>query len=336
VRTFKDVPLITEPSETSSQDYNVSKSTEAEVLAQIRTDLTDAVKMLAAYNPGNVRNRANRAAAGALLTEMLLWENKYQEAHDASVAVLTAPLFGVSLLPTVDWTRNFWGKNANEIIFSLSFNFGNQETNALQRLTHWSPGGGGSYIYQPSLKAKSGWVDEADVVRGEGASFRGSLTGDARIWKWIGASPTAEIPGFQSDRDWVIHRVADVLLNRAEALNRLGRKQEAIEIVNQVRARAGIATTPVTAANSTEEIEDAILKERQLELAYEGKRWFDLVRISRRNRPNVVLDNVLAITPESRRTDVKNVLSNPGSWFLPVNRNELISNPSLEQAEYYQ
>lgn len=335
VRTFGAVPLVTEPSETSSQDYNVTKSTEAEILAQIEADLLEARTKLATYNPGDARNRANRAAVNSLLTEMYLWQNKYTEAYEASVAATTTPPAALALLGTADWTRIFWGKSNNEIIFAVNFNFGQQETNPLQRLTHWSPGDGGSYIYQPSNKAKQAWIDEADVTRGNGASYQGSLTGDARIWKWIGTSPTANIPAFQSDRDWIIHRLADVLLLRAEALNRLDRKQEAIDLVNQVRTRAGIASTPVTASSTTEQIEDAILKERQLELAFEGKRWFDLVRAGRRSRPSLVVDQVLPVVPTSRQADVRNVLTNPGSWFLPVNRNELISNPALEQADYY-
>ncbi len=349
VRNFGDVPLVTEPSESSEQDFAVPRTPAAGVLAQIETDLSVAATKLKTFNGGaNNRTTVTYGAVNALLTEVYLWQDKFQAALDASLEVQKSPVV-YALMPvdpnntranggkTSDFTKIFWQKNNSEIIFALAFDASRQETQPLQRMTDFARGG--SYQYQPSLKARNLWAGEADNVRGDGASYRGGLTGDARIWKWIGVDAGTQLPNSQaSDRDWILHRLADVLLLRAEALNRLDRKQEAIDLVNQLRARVGLPATPVSAASTTEDIEDAILKERALELAYEGKRWFDLVRVGKR-RKNVLVSNVAAVVDGTssafRKDQITGVLNDPRSWVLPINRNELLSNTQLEQNEYY-
>jgi tetratricopeptide (TPR) repeat protein len=79
-----------------------------------------------------------------------------------------------------------------------------------------------------------------------------------------------------TDDDWPVYRYAEVLLMLAEAENeQSGRTADALVNLNAVRARAGL--TPSTAATQTD-IRTAIMKERRVELAFENKRWPDLVR----------------------------------------------------------
>lgn len=76
-------------------------------------------------------------------------------------------------------------------------------------------------------------------------------------------------------------RMADILLLKAEALANLDgatNLQDAETIVNQIRNRVSLAAIPTSAKASKSTMLDAILKERRLELAFEGQRWFDLVR----------------------------------------------------------
>jgi hypothetical protein len=81
---------------------------------------------------------------------------------------------------------------------------------------------------------------------------------------------------YQSNENMPVYRYAETLLFLAEAINEQGgRTNEALGYLNQVRNRAGLANST---ASTQSEIRDAILKERQIELAFEGKRWFDLVR----------------------------------------------------------
>ncbi|WP_258178983.1 RagB/SusD family nutrient uptake outer membrane protein [Pontibacter ummariensis] len=99
--------------------------------------------------------------------------------------------------------------------------------------------------------------------------------------------PEAELAGAaNSPLNIPLIRYADVLLWHAEALNELGRTDEALEFVNMIRARARAsmpgATCPLPLENvSQAELRDLIILERRRELAFEGHRFFDLVRTCR-------------------------------------------------------
>ena len=77
------------------------------------------------------------------------------------------------------------------------------------------------------------------------------------------------------DHDWIELRLADAILLYAEALNETGGTTNAIIELNKVRNRAGLSNTTATTQTT---VRTAIANERRLELAFEGQRWFDLVR----------------------------------------------------------
>ncbi|HNM27533.1 MAG TPA: RagB/SusD family nutrient uptake outer membrane protein, partial [Saprospiraceae bacterium] len=81
-----------------------------------------------------------------------------------------------------------------------------------------------------------------------------------------------------SDQNYIFLRLADILLLKAEALNELGDLAGAAALVNQIRSRVNLPNT--TAANQAD-MRRAIEKERRLELAFEGHRWYDLKRTGR-------------------------------------------------------
>jgi starch-binding outer membrane protein, SusD/RagB family len=86
----------------------------------------------------------------------------------------------------------------------------------------------------------------------------------------------------QTETDWVEIRYAEVLLNLAEAANEAGYPNEAYTELFAIRERAGIAAGDgnygLKEGMSGEELTEAIMQERQIELAYEGKRYWDLRR----------------------------------------------------------
>ncbi len=100
--------------------------------------------------------------------------------------------------------------------------------------------------------------------------------------------------------NWAVYRYAEVLLFMAEALNEQGKTGEAITFLNQVRQRAGLAAT---AAAGQTEVGEAIFKERRVELAFENKRWFDIVRTDRIQE---------IIVPYGQR-----VIANPLDYYYP-------------------
>ena len=85
--------------------------------------------------------------------------------------------------------------------------------------------------------------------------------------------------GVDHGNDIPIVRYADILLSRAEALNMMqGPNQESIDLINQVRDRAGIPYLVLSEIPSREALTDSILQERRWEFYFEFKRREDLLR----------------------------------------------------------
>ena len=89
---------------------------------------------------------------------------------------------------------------------------------------------------------------------------------------------------YQTDNDrnvpphWCLMRLAEVLLNAAEAYNEAdgGPSEQAYQWLNSVRARVGLP--PVADGMTKEQFRDALILERDLEFGFEEVRWFDMVR----------------------------------------------------------
>ncbi|ALJ01636.1 hypothetical protein DC20_21435 (plasmid) [Rufibacter tibetensis] len=86
----------------------------------------------------------------------------------------------------------------------------------------------------------------------------------------------------QTDTDWIEIRFAEVLLNLAEAANEVGKTNEAYVELSKIRSRAKIKNENglygLKANMSTGEMREAIMLERQIEFAFENKRYWDLRR----------------------------------------------------------
>ncbi|HEY6899168.1 MAG TPA: RagB/SusD family nutrient uptake outer membrane protein, partial [Puia sp.] len=119
----------------------------------------------------------------------------------------------------------------------------------------------------------------------------------------------------------------------------------AISNINAVRGRVGMpnATTPVTgqdsisANSSVEKIEDYILREWGLEMGFEGRRWFTLMRMARHRgtpaAPNAGYLSTLVLkrVPVDQQPTVAAVLADPKNWYLPYNNAEIKLNPYLSK-----
>lgn len=337
VRIYKDVPLVLEPSESDNVDFYIKKSTEEEVLDHIIADLEE-YRLLAPN--GNFltveenKGRASKNAFEALLADIYLWRFDYEKVIEHVAAIEASGEY--FLLPGGFWFELFYPGNSPEGIFELQFDLERNQNNSTYFLTYHN-----GEQYDPSQKAIElfSFKYSNELIRGENNSIRKYSEGDYIIWKYVGRAGDGK--SFRGGNDflscnWIVYRYADVLLMKAEALSQLERYDEAVAIINQIRNRAGVPE--VSLPDNPIAFEDAILEERALELAFEGKRWFDLLRMGRRNdfaRKSTLIDIIVANVPSTQKRILAAKLSNPLGWYLPIYESELERNLNLEQNPYY-
>jgi hypothetical protein len=333
VRIFKDVPYIIYPYDTEAQDFFPSKTEGSVILSAIKLDLEQIIDKIPKEHPTNAetRGRATRGAVNALLADISLWTFNYEDCIKYVEAIEKNELY--KLLPGGKWFTLFSEGNTLEGIFEFQFDGSLGQYNHMYSITrqennYFRVSNFGLEILLPEISK--------EVIRGFGTVN----PINEYIWKYVGIKPdeySRRSSAEQSDCNWIVYRLADVLLMKAEALSQIGRYDEALAIVNQIRDRAFMG--PVSAAQTPQAYEDIILTERAKELAYEGKRWFDLLRMGTRNnyeRKSNLIEIVIENVPATQKRVLASKLNDPNGWYLPINDNEIESNVNLVQNPYYQ
>jgi hypothetical protein len=143
-----------------------------------------------------------------------------------------------------------------------------------------------------------------------------------------------------SSTNWIVFRYGEVLLNYAEAAFNLGKTGDALDAVNQIRARAGIA--PLTALTR-----DQIRHERKVELAFEGHRYWDVRRwriaVDVLSKNNSALRYVLDYTTRKFKLMVIDNTDGtvtppafyPQNYYLPITLARTANNPNLVENPGY-
>ena len=148
------------------------------------------------------------------------------------------------------------------------------------------------------------------------------------------------------DANWILYRRTDVLLMKAEAMVTRSTAgpddfHEAFKIVKAINYRSRIDTSSVYSPLREEKymtqsaVIDLVRKERLLELSYEGKRWFDLVRLALREKDT---KNILFVTKKlgsSLAGTVEKKMKKIDGLFMPIHITELRYNKNLKQNPAY-
>jgi hypothetical protein len=200
--------------------------------------------------------------------------------------------------------------------------------------------GGDSYGLMrvaPELVALYGTNDQ----RGNGATFMTSPYTDAMgrtakwgvpngpaFHKWLDETSTKDMTARawqEMPSNWIISRYADVLLTYAEAVNEGGTASAGTAefALNKVRTRAGIAAV---SGLSQSAFRDSIKVERRREFAFEGQRWFDLVRWNE-------LDATILAKTQAMQTlqPGETTVHGAKSLVFPIPQSELNNNHLLTQ-----
>jgi starch-binding outer membrane protein, SusD/RagB family len=186
-------------------------------------------------------------------------------------------------------------------------------------------------------------TEAGELIRGNGSLNVYSSGGNAlyQPFKFIGAIPdrnTMRPSGQASSANFIVYRLADLYLMKAEAYSQKGSPdfEKALEYLNAVRTRSNMQ--PYTQVANAQAFEDLILMERAKELAFEGKRWFDLLRMGRRNnyaRKDKLIDILIQNVTASQKLVFKSRFSDPNGWYMPIHQSEIIKNRNLTQNPFY-
>jgi len=336
VRIYKDVPFVTQPSETDDADFYPRKMSGDSVLGFIYIDLLEATKYLSDnyISLMEIKGRASKESCEALMADIALWRFDYNAVVQHVENIERADK--IELMPSARWFEMFYPGNSLESIFEFQFDFRQNQRNNLYGLTEIN-----ARNIDPSQTAIEMFARRfsSEPFRGEDISIKRNSETDFTIWKYVGLAPdgrTTRPSNLQFSANWIVYRYADVLLMKAEALSQLERYSEALDYLNLIRERAGIG--PIALQNSPAAFEDAILDERARELAFEGKRWFDLVRMGQRNnyaRKDKLVEMIIRNVPSTQKRILGSKLTNPLGWYMPIYKNELERNLNLVQNPYY-
>jgi hypothetical protein len=329
VRMFGKIPLLLHEVESRTPEA----AEVADIYAQIITDLTDAENLPAEQADG--RGRATKGAAKALLAKVYLTLKDYDK-----VIVKTQEVMDLGLYDLWDDYADIYkiqNRGLQEAIFSIGFG------DAGGSITFWevsqfhvrllpaalvnaniTTNTLGWQVPTPALAAAFEPGDErapVTVFNSFNETVDGTpynVTFDKYYFrKYWDVTVPGEFKAKESNQDFPLLRYSDVLLMHAEALNELGQTPNAYTYINEVRNRADLGDL---SGLTSEQFKDAVLKERRLEFAAEGHRWFDLARTGKLE--SLVPMAKLGVAPEARH------------YLFPIPQRERDVNANLPQNDY--
>ena len=357
VTSFGGVPLILK--DLSADEIYVPRSTEAEVFDQIYADLTDATGLPKRSEYGSAdMGRATSGAAWSLMGKAYMFQGNFPKAEEALSKVVNSQEY--ALTPQFAWTFENEHRNNSESIFEIQF----QELpgayftgrHLVQFFSSRSTEGGWGF-HLPTQDLWDAYDPDDPRLTYTFVRIGDRFTGDN-----YDQTNTASASGFHDrkifvkndeletyrnnvSKNWVEMRYADILLLYAEALNENGKSAEALPHLNAVRERARNSnpldpkrskqayippTDPATSlpditTTDSDQLRQAIWKERRLELAMEGHRRYDLMRQQR-------FGEVMRAYAAKYNTNKGRLFDDGRDYLLPIPSNEvLLSQGIVEQ-----
>ena len=317
VTLFGDVPFYFE-NPVSTADFHKPRKPKSEIYSALEQDLTDAIANLPLKSelPEQQKFRVTQGAAQAILGKIYLYQEKWGQAHDvlSDVIAKEGTEFGLEENFSDVWKRTseYGPESVFEIVYTSheGYDWGNFGWGgAAESNIHVQLMGPRGNLFENlgAIGMVPGWgfnlptekIGEAFEAMGDdGPRYEATIMSEDEFVAAGGSMVTSDAHDYggylrvkyathasQTNTDaiaelnyttnWRLIRYADVLLMAAEAYNEDGMVSEALTELNKVRERAEL---PELSGLNQSQVREAIKKERQLELAFEGCRYWDLVR----------------------------------------------------------
>ncbi len=286
-RVWGDVPLVTEPVLSKSEVTKPGVTGKDTIFALVVRDLEIADSLVDVTKDNSIF-RFSAGALYALTTDVAMWQKDYQKAVDFADKLYGLNKYSIEGVDFADVCRD---ATTTDNIWTLDWNYTTDGDNGITvgLANSSNPHVPTFEIFQKWFKWEREFdnIDARRVATIDSAKYKtfnnkhvNSLPVGTQCWKW---SPGEHLAQKEYNNCKIpLYRLADIILLRAEALNKLGRFDEALEEMNRIRVRAHL--TPKTADyynSDADKLDEDIFQERQFELYAEGRRWFDLMRTDR-------------------------------------------------------
>ena len=374
-KTYGGVPIVTEVEllngKVTADKFYVDRATPDATLQFIKDDIKrseDNFGVDTAVKNDYNKTMWSKAATLMLKAEIYMWSAKvsvtgHEATGKADMEVAEKALEGIvgkfELLGKFSDVFSTSNRNNKEVIFTLHFADG--------EATNWA----GAFLYQDAVfinqvYGRDGYRIEKDTLnlKGTGGVFRHEYLynfwssykdedtrRDATFLEYY-TSPTKSATSFGSvmkkgigsinvnnnriyDTDIIVYRYSDALLMMAEVKNYLSKP--CADYINQVRQRAygsNYDANKYTEGDfATNEL--AILQERDKEFVWEGKRWFDVVRLQDASHQSLVFSANKAVSYKDDGSALLNVNTEKHKLLWPIDVNTMNINPQIKQTPGY-
>ncbi|MDH7461890.1 RagB/SusD family nutrient uptake outer membrane protein [Chitinophagaceae bacterium 26-R-25] len=327
VRLYGRVPLFLKPADTKNAEILLNatllhQSSTDSVYLQILSDLWFARSGVRQVKDAATKMIISIGQVNAVLAKVYATMPTKNWDSVAYYADQTIPNY--TMLPDY---RQLWDnkhKNNSEAIWELNYEGYNV-------IGNWVPsqfiGTDWKKFNTPSNDLVSAFDTEGDSIRLNATISFSDITGHWTDPHWNLARYPFMVKyndPYNGLNDFYLIRLPDILLLKAEALVEKGDINGAMTLVNQVRARVKLNPKTATSADDARTI---IAKERRLELAFEGNRWYDLLRTG------------TALTTMNAQTDGNgnnlNYNVQPYRLLMPIPQAQIDLNPFLIQNDGY-
>ena len=378
VRSFRDVPLVLKATDSDAQDFYPPKTEGSVILDTLVVHMKEAIKHLPPHyrNNDESKGRMTCYAGMALLADIHLWQGNYAACEENCNLILGSGQFSLipvnrEEMPVTDLMSGavidtVYYPNANdadylfdqlyvkgnciESIFEAQFPkyepmlsdpfFDLFNNNGYVRL-YANLDNLDNYIFPPNQYDKS-----AADIRGRDFSFK---SGTNYVWKLLGFDRGEQMRSQREFPHWIFYRLSDVILMKAEALNQIAittrddkMMEESYKLVMQIRTRANAVKTPdvvlLPAPIDGKALEMLILNERAREFAFEGKRWYDLLRFAKRDNYagiNYLTNMAIVSAPPDKLASLQTKYENHWFHYWPIHISDVETNPQLRQNDFY-
>lgn len=299
VRFFGEVPLVDKVL-SIKEGYAMQKSSIESIYDFIVSDLKRAAELLPDVKPSANPNRATALAARGFLGKVYVFRSGYplnKNEWGLAGTELKAVLDGVGDEGFFNNYNDIFDYNfegGEQAIFSIGCKSGAEgEGNPFP--TRNAPNGmnpgndplmipyGGSpfQLFLDDYILGSIFDEPNDVRFGYSVQTEWLEKSGDTITNWPFCQKYKSGPvsvSYDWDIDWILLRYTDVYMLYAEAQYYQNEKTEALNILNEVRKRAGLIELQAADIDTEDEFVDVLLRERRKEFCFENQRWFDLVR----------------------------------------------------------